>query len=326
MVKTRAKLYPFLFEHVDVPRIWGGTKLGSAVEGIPIGERWLLSPLQGKETLVKNGVLAGEKLSTLAKLYGNDLLGEKGTWDNVPLIKWIDTELSLSIQVHPNNLFAQQHGEKHGKTEMWYILSAAPEAEIYLGTPEGFSREDLKTAVEEHTLEKTLRVYHPAPGEVYAVPGGVLHSLGGGMQLLEIQQASDTTYRLYDWERVDANGKRRPLQLDWAYKAYDPLARPTIFTPQELQEKQVYLHQAPLSLACYKTQRLDCKENSSENTAHIYLALQPTRLEWKDDTGRCQSMDLPAMSPLFIPVAIQDYSLISKDLKTPITLLVCKVL
>ena len=323
MVKTRAKLYPLLFEHVDVPRIWGGTKLGSAVEGIPIGERWLLSPLQGKETLVKNGVLAGEKLSTLANLYGNDLLGERASWDNVPLIKWIDTELPLSIQVHPNNLFAKQHGEPHGKSEMWYILSAIPEAEIYLGTPEGFTSEALQSSVEAHTLEKTLGVYQPRPGEVYAVPGGVLHSLGGGMQLLEIQQASDTTYRLYDWERVDANGKQRPLQLDLAYQAYDPDARPEVYTPQALQGKQVCLHQAPLFLTCHNVKSLRSKELTPENIARIYLALEPMTLEWNDEQGKKQRMELPAMSPLLLPAMIQDYSLLSE---TEVTLLECKIL
>ena len=310
-------LYPIRFEAQNIPRIWGADHLGAPRNGVPIGERWLLSPLPSKETLVANGELAGMTPSQLVVRYGASLLGKRGSWADLPLVKWIDSAHPLSFQVHPNDLLARQLGEPHGKSEMWYILDAAPDAKIYVDTPAPLSLTDLKQVVADGALEQTLTVYHPTPGELYYVPGGVLHAIGGGIQLIEIQQPSDTTYRLYDWERTDANGLSRPLQLDLAYRAYDPKARAKVVAATKgAGLLPIGFHEPPFSFTSYLLASNETHGVTYHTTAHIYLASRPIRLRWTSPLGAEQEESLPAMTPVLLPAVIASYSFCAEQPQT----------
>jgi|GEM_PF-2857077 len=310
-------LYPLLFETENVPRIWGGANLGRPVEGVPLGERWLLSSLPEKETPVANGLLAGTRPSELAERYGATLLGKEGSWVNIPLVKWIDTRLPLSIQVHPNDEMARRMGEPHGKTEMWYCLTSAPEAKIYVDTRKHLSQEELREVIETHQLEDALGVYTPRYGDIIYVPGGVLHSIGGGIQLIEIQQPSDTTYRLYDWERTDANGQKRPLQLELAYQAYDPKARVKIVPVGEGRtDAPMRLQEPPFTVANYELEPTQPQRFTQSGGCRFYLALQPVTLGWTAPEGGEHQMLLPAMRPVLIPAILPSYAFCAEQERT----------
>jgi mannose-6-phosphate isomerase len=216
--------YPLLFEPVLKDYIWGGRtleKLGRVLppEG-PVAESWEIAGHEDGTTAVRNGRFAGQPLTEVQAQLGLDLIGSNNAWalnrDKFPLlIKLLDAARPLSVQVHPGDDYALAHeGNELGKTEMWVVLDAQPGAELILGVREGTTAQNFRQAIEDGNLETYLHHVPVKKGDHICVPAGTLHAIMGGILIAEIQQNSNTTYRVYDWNRLGADGKPRPLYIE----------------------------------------------------------------------------------------------------------------
>jgi mannose-6-phosphate isomerase len=228
--KLMNQLYPLKFRPIFKEKIWGGqkikTELGLDFRPMPnCGEAWVLSGVPGSESKVMNGFLKGNSLNDLLEVFMDDLVGEdlfyKHDKEFPVLVKFIDSNDYLSIQVHPDDALASKRKSGNGKTEMWYILEAEPGSELITG----FNREVSRDIYLEHfynkKLKEILNVEMVKKGDVFYIPSGRVHALGPGILLAEIQQTSDTTYRIYDWDRTDRQGKSRELHTELALDAID---------------------------------------------------------------------------------------------------------
>lgn len=225
-------LYPIKFRPILKETIWGGERLSR--EGKPlrksqdasrIGESWEISTLPGNLSVASNGFLKSNDLEELIEVYMGDLVGDKvyeEYGEEFPLlIKFIDAREKLSVQVHPNDDLAADRNEGRGKTEMWYIMDAAPGSVVYVGFNREVSAEDYMKAASDGTIPSLLQTYEARKGDIFYIPAGTLHAIGEGIILAEIQEASDITYRVDDWGRVGKNGKPRRLHLAEALDAID---------------------------------------------------------------------------------------------------------
>ena len=224
------ELYPLKFDSILKEKMWGGHALVSYYnkEGDPhkhYGESWELSGVQDNLSMINNGFLQGNNIEELIEVYMGDLVGdaiyEKFGIEFPLLIKIIEANDDLSIQVHPDNELALKRHNAYGKTEMWYILETEEGAKIYSGFNKQYTKEEYLEAVKSETLPSMLCAELSSPGDVFFTPAGKVHAIGAGNILMEIQQTSDITYRISDWGRVDANGKSRPLHTDLAVDAID---------------------------------------------------------------------------------------------------------
>jgi mannose-6-phosphate isomerase len=218
------------FQPLFKEKIWGGAKIRDML-GLDFsphtncGEAWVLSGVPGSQTPVVNGFLQGNELNELVEVYMDDLVGEK-VFDKYGnefpiLIKFIDANDYLSIQVHPDDKIASEQKIGNGKSEMWYILDAEPGAKLFSGFSKEMTKEIFLDHLERKSLEDILNMERVSAGDAFYIPAGRVHALGPGILLAEIQQTSDVTYRIYDWERVDDQGKQRELHTDLALKAID---------------------------------------------------------------------------------------------------------
>ena len=223
-------LSPLLFAPILQYRLWGGRRLAellSAPPGLdgPIGEAWLLSDRPDHQSRVVSGPLAGQTLGALLEEYPEQMLGKlAGRFRRFPvLLKFLDAHELLSVQVHPSDERAEQlpAGET-GKTEAWVVLEAGPESRIYAGLRPGTTPGDLRAALATGAIAGQLVGFTPKPGDGLLLPAGTVHSLGGDLVVLEVQENSDVTFRLHDWDRVDpATGLQRPLQVEEALDCID---------------------------------------------------------------------------------------------------------
>lgn len=217
------------FEPILKETLWGGKRIapfkGIESDSDCVGESWELSGIAGSESIVADGPEKGMSLSELLEKFGAAILGERnytrfGT--RFPLlIKFIDAREDLSVQVHPDDAMAQRLGQSNGKTEMWYVVDAAPGAKLANGFREPVNPDDYERLVESGDIEKVLNFIPIKPGDVYFIPAGRVHSIGAGAFVAEIQQTSDATYRIYDYHRKDANGNERELHTALAKEAID---------------------------------------------------------------------------------------------------------
>lgn len=223
------KLYPLKFEPITQYRIWGGNRLNAAVASElrieKLGEIWSISGVDGNISQIENGELKGRNLKGIISEYKERLVGKK-VWEkfgtNFPvLIKFIDAADRLSVQVHPDDRQAKELHDSFGKSEMWYIMDADPDSELIIGFKEGVGKEDYKKHLENETLEEILNRIKVQKGDAVYIPAGRVHAIGAGVVLAEIQQTSDVTYRIYDYNRIDKNGQKRELHTDLALSAID---------------------------------------------------------------------------------------------------------
>lgn len=224
------QLYPFKFKPIFKEKIWGGqkikTELGLDYSPLPnCGEVWVLSGVAGSESKVINGFLKGNSLNHLLEVYMDGLVGEdlfyKYDKEFPILVKFIDSNDYLSIQVHPDNALAAKRNIGNGKTEMWYILDADTNSELITGFNRQVNQEIYLEYLNNKRLKEILNVEKVKKGDVYYIPSGRVHALGPGILLTEIQQTSDITYRIYDWDRVDEKGNSRELHTEQALDAID---------------------------------------------------------------------------------------------------------
>jgi mannose-6-phosphate isomerase len=221
------KLYPLQFEPILKERIWGGTKLrdflNKPISSAITGESWEISTVGNDVSVIANGNFKGQNLNQLINNHPEAILGKKVVaryGKQFPLLfKYLDAQKDLSIQVHPNDDLAKKRHNSFGKTEMWYVMQADPDAELIVGFKEKSSKEKYVKHLENKSLVSILDVKKVKKGDVFFLNTGTIHALGAGILIAEIQQTSDITYRLYDFDRLDANGKARELHVDLALDA-----------------------------------------------------------------------------------------------------------
>lgn len=215
------------FEPILKPTIWGGNRM-LKYKGLDkvlsnIGESWEVSGITGAESVVSDGPDKGLTLSQLVNKYGDELLGKrnyKKYGDEFPLlVKIIDTSADLSVQVHPDDETAEKHGLKCGKTEMWYVVRAEKGARIANGFKREVNAEEYERLVASGEIESVLDYMDAKPGNIFFIPGGRVHAICSGCLIVEVQQSSDTTYRIYDYHRKDKDGKERQLHTAQAREA-----------------------------------------------------------------------------------------------------------
>lgn len=222
-------LYPLKFTPILKERIWGGNKLKTFLNKETnlhnVGESWEISDVEGDTSIVANGKLKGQSLKQLINTYKEDLLGLQNHRifkDKFPiLIKFIDAKQDLSIQLHPNDELAKSRHNSFGKTEMWYVFQADEGSNLIVDFNQNMTPEKYLRHLNNKTLPKVLNFERVKAGDTYFIESGRVHAIGAGVMVAEIQQTSDVTYRVYDWDRVDANGNERELHNDLALDAID---------------------------------------------------------------------------------------------------------
>ena len=213
-------MYPLRFEPIYQYRLWGGRRLAGLLTAPlpdgPVGEAWILSDREDHQSRVADGPLKGRSIAELLEQCPEQMMGKlAGRFQRFPLLlKFLDAHEMLSVQVHPAG--------DAGKTEAWVVLEAGADSRIYAGLKPGTTEADLRGALADGTVADRLACFTPTPGDAVFLPGGTVHSLGGGIVVFEIQQNSDVTFRLYDWNHVEAKtGKPRALQVDQALASID---------------------------------------------------------------------------------------------------------
>jgi mannose-6-phosphate isomerase len=239
--------YPIKFTPILHKRIWGGEKLHKILgkekaDGI-IGESWEISTVPDSVSVVANGAFKGQNLQDLTSIYKEDFLGEaiyKKYGTSFPLlIKFIDAKTNLSVQLHPNDVLAKKRHNSFGKEEMWYIMQAEENAKLFFGFNKELTKESYLSYLQKGKLLEVLYDTVVKEGDIYHIPPGRVHSIGGGVMLAEVQQSSDITYRLFDWKRKDAQGKERELHTDLALDAIDFNSPEYFHTPYKIKNNEI---------------------------------------------------------------------------------------
>ena len=321
------KLYPLLFEPVLKDYIWGGRNLEKLGRELPptgvIAESWEIAGHQDGTTRVANGRYAGKLLTELHAELGLDLIGSRSAWaqerGKFPLlIKLLDANRPLSVQVHPSDDYAlENEGNENelGKTEMWVVLHAEPDAEVILGVSGEISANDFRVAIESNQLKPHLHKINVKTGDHICVPAGSLHAIMGGLLIAEIQQNSNTTYRVYDWGRVGADGQPRPLHVDKALDVinFDQIA-PSICPPEPMSEENGVKRSLLCQTEYFVTERVEMAEGATFAGACTGETLEI----WGIIEGDAQVNDLPLTAVQFtlLPAAMGDFKVAAKSAAT----------
>lgn len=316
-------LYPLKFKPIYKDYIWGGRNLEKfgkqLIDGI-VAESWEVSCHKNGTSIIVNGDYKGVSLPELINRLGSNIIGNSfkqyDAYRFPLLVKFIDAEKNLSVQVHPDDSFAQvnENGE-YGKNEVWYIISAKPGARLVYDMTPGTTKECFSSAIKNGTIEKCLKTVEVYPGDTLNIPSGLVHAIGEGIMLVEIQQNSDITYRVYDYKRTD-----RPLQIEKALQVID-------FNSGTIREKYPGLKVA-LTGKSFKTYIVanryfavevydisgSVDENADGSNFYIYTFIEGSGvIKWGNN-----SIEIRAGESVFIPSAMGKYSLIGhiKGLKS----------
>lgn len=325
---VQTDFYPLLFEPVLKDYIWGGrnlaTRLGRRLpEGKEIAESWEIAAHPHGDVTVRNGPLAGQRLSQLVSHYGQELAGTRAEWalerDAFPLlIKLLDANRALSVQVHPDDEYARVHeGNELGKTEMWVVLHAEEDASVILGVKQGTTAELFRQAIHEGRLEPHLHEIRVSTGDFVCVPSGSLHAIKGGLLIAEIQQNSDVTYRVYDWNRREPGGKTRVLHVSQAMDVIDfsqvepSLPTAELLTPAEDVVQRWELCRNPY----FVVERVEIPSGETFTGAcdgsslQVWGALSGSAAI----TGGGVSVALPAVAFTLLPARLGDYQIAAPE-------------
>lgn len=309
MTKKGEILYPLKFQPILKPIVWGGTTISRFKNIEPerdgIGESWEVSGMRGNISVVSNGNLTGKSLEELIVKYKGSLLGEsvhKRFGNTFPLlIKLIDAHHDLSIQVHPDDKLAKKRHGSFGKTEMWYVIGVTPGAFLYSGFKQSITPEEYVKKVNDNTFTDTLKRYEVKKGDVFFLPAGRVHAIGAGCFVAEIQQASDITYRIYDYNRKDAEGNIRELHTNWAKTVIDYRVHDSYQTHYEKRMNQpVELISSPYFTTCLlELNQSITRDYTSLDSFVVYICVGG-RATLRDDKGytvkatRGESILIPA--------------------------------
>jgi mannose-6-phosphate isomerase len=308
-------LYPFFFRPVYKDYFWGGDKIlrlyGRREPPGIYAESWEVSDRAEGMSVVRNGPLAGKTLHDLVEEFGSDLLGARVRASAFPLLlKLIDARGRLSAQVHPDDEAARKYGGE-AKTEMWYILDAEPGAGVFIGLKPGANEGKLRQAIQTKRVEELLQFMPVSKGDAVFVPGGRVHAIGAGCLLLEVEQNSNTTYRICDWDRVDRDGKPRPLHVEEAMRAVRWSDADEVgVRPRRLGNKDgVNERWEILSCSYFVLERLvisDTLKSSGDGGTFevLFVASGGAEVQWGQS-----SESLPAGTSCLIPAALGEYAL-----------------
>ena len=307
------KTYPLQFESILKERIWGGKKLkkvlNKPITSAITGESWELSAVKGDVSVIANGVWKGKSLMNIIDKYPNEILGTDvytRFGKEFPLLfKYLDAREDLSIQVHPNDELAKKRHNSFGKTEMWYIMQADADARIIVGFKEKSNANDYLENLKNKTLLSILDDVKVNSGDVFFLETGTVHAIGAGLVVAEIQQTSDITYRLYDFDRVDANGATRELHVDLAL---DAINYNTVETKKEYAKK---INQSNTVVDCpyFTTNFIPLEGNlsviKSGKTFTVYMCVEGSfEIEYDD----C-SIEYKKGDTILIPAGLMTYIL-----------------
>lgn len=303
------QLYPLRFNPVYKDYLWGGTRIPEVFErDVPEGiyaESWEISTHPDGQTTIANGPLAGKTLAELLPEHKEELLGPVVAGDDFPLlIKLIDARDKLSVQVHPNDDNAAAVGGQ-AKTEMWYFLPGTPGAEIYCGLKPGIGKNEFLAAMENKTFADILQTIPAQEGGAVFVRGGTVHAIGSGCLILEIQQNSNTTYRIYDWDRVGADGKERELHIDKAQQVIDWESGAD---PRCVQNGTTIQTCEYFQLDRYEVAEETAFPMSGKSFHALFVAQGTGTIRWSDGEEA-----LAAGQSWLVPAALGDYEIIPAD-------------
>lgn len=321
--QTPPPLQPLTFTPVFKDYPWGGRNLERFGRTLPAGivaESWDLAAHPNGSSPVRSGPLAGKTLNELMALWGLELVGERNAQalaqGRFPLlVKLLDAQRWLSVQVHPSDAYALAHEGEPGKTEMWVVLHAQPGAELLYGFKRALSADDYRRAVAEGHSDEPIYRLPVAPGDVVFVPPGAIHALGEGIVVAEIQQNSDSTYRIYDW------GRDRPLHIDKALDVLDfGLVQPRAVAPVLLLNDEAMRIEQLVSCPYFQVERLTLPVGGAffgladGESFEIFGALQGrATLEWDGDPVRLDAVDWA-----LVPADLGEFQVVAE---TPATLL-----
>jgi mannose-6-phosphate isomerase len=317
-------IYPLIFTPVFRDYIWGGrhleTKLGRTLPPGIVAESWEISGHPSAPTLVENGPWAGQSLLQVMQSLGLKLVGHHSqamlARGKFPLlVKLLDANQPLSVQVHPNDDYAThyENGEL-GKTEMWYILYAEPGAYLTYGLKRDVTPDSFRQALEAGTLETCLHQLPVKAGDAVFVPAGSVHAIMEGILLAEIQQNSDTTYRVYDWNRLGADGQPRPLHVDKAIEVINfAQVEPERFPPQLLEESEDLRREIITACPYFNVERVSLKRTGAKfegrcdgSTFEIWGIMSGSgRVAW----GHGEALELSAVRFTLLPAALGNFEI-----------------
>lgn len=315
------QLYPLKFKPIIKQYMWGGTRLrdslGKKIPGAPAAESWEISGVQGNISVVSEGFLKGNNLQELIEVYMGDLVGDKiyerFGMEFPLLIKFIDANQNLSIQVHPDDETARIKHKAYGKTEMWYVIDAEKDASLISGLKRSSDREELKKLLSEGGITEILNSVKVKPGDTYFIPAGRIHAIGKGILITEIQQTSDITYRVYDWDRRDADGKPRPLHTELALDVMDYRAVKQIASDYSPRlNEPVKLVQCPY----FTTRRIDFDKTLEQDYNQldsfiIYICFEGRfKLRYSEDA---EPLTIMKGETVLVPAEIKAFEMIPEE-------------
>lgn len=313
----RTKLYPMLMEPNLHQKLWGNNHL-TAWKQLPeqdyIGESWEVSAVEKSPSIIANGTWAGYNLNEVIQKMPEAMLGKQVAakyHNTLPLlVKLIDTNDDLSVQVHPNDTMAQQMHQENGKTEMWYVIAAKPDAYIYAGFNELLSPETYAQKVADGTILDSITKHIVKAGDVFYLPAGRIHAIGKGVLLAEVQQTSDITYRIYDYNRLDLNGQPRELHTELAAQALDFQVYP--------EYRNNYQDSIDTANACIDTEFFSVRVVSIQKEIRRNMVKYDSFVITTCTKGKCtirirstqDEVQLQEGFSCLIPAAIADYDII----------------
>ena len=321
------KIYPLKLKNVLKDIIWGGTSLADKYElaekGTRIAEAWTLTLRNDGENIIENGEAKGLTLKEYADAVGMEkLCGEnfssKEAYDFPLLVKLIDAKQSLSVQVHPDDEYAHSHGIDMGKTEMWYIVDCEPGAKLIMGLKDGTDMDspEFKSALDKGNISEYFNYVEVKKGDFYYIPAGLVHAIGAGILIAEIQQNSNTTYRIYDFGRVGADGKPRELHLDRAREAmktdfsHDKAIGGSL--PTDIEGMPVKLVDSKYFSVSKLILNKGEYEFEGNKMTHIMCIDGEGKLEYCED-GRKETICIPAAHSVLVPASFGNFTLSASD-------------
>jgi len=315
--KSVIRLYPLVLEPIFKYRIWGGRRLEQILEkrlppDEPIGESWEASCRGDDNNVIRNGKLAGTTLADVLKAHREALIGPSfpGETNFALLNKFIDANELLSVQVHPNEKGAAGIDGAEAKTEAWYIIQADPGATLIKGLKAGVTRESFTEAIHNNTVPETLNSIPVSSGDMVFVPAGCVHAMGKGLVICEIQQNSDTTFRVYDWGRIGQDGKPRQLHIEQALRSinFDDRSPDTVppVTMAKGNNRYTYLIACPY----FAVQALTLKEASEESTGgRRFESLMIVEGSGTILTGNGNETSISLGDSVLMPACMGDYTI-----------------
>jgi mannose-6-phosphate isomerase len=312
--------YPIKFQPILKERIWGGSKLASILskntDSDCVGESWEISDVAENTSIITNGTFKGISLKELQSQLKADLIGKKNykSFKNkFPiLVKFIDAKQDLSIQLHPNNELAAKRHDSFGKTEMWYVMQADDDSNLIVDFNQKMDKNKYLHHLNNKTLPEVLNYDKVKEGDTFLIEVGRIHAIGAGVMLAEIQQTSDITYRIYDWDRVDANGNSRELHIDLALDAID-FEKPNNYKVKYSREENI----SNKMVACpyFTTNYLEVtKKMKFENNYDSFVIYICVDGEVVIET-QAHSERIKKGETILLPAAIKNYSIKSNKAK-----------